>query len=66
MFGWGNGAGYGAGPNVGGGAGGWIPYAESAGVQDGFNQAAVMNGINNLTNTVSNGFANAEVSRCNA
>lgn len=35
-------------------------------VQQGFDQQAVMNGLNGLTTTVSNGFANAEVSRCNA
>ncbi len=34
-------------------------------VQRGFDQSAVMNGMNNLTTAVSNGFANAEVSRCN-
>lgn len=35
-------------------------------VQRGFDQQAVMGGINGLTNAISNGFANAEVSRCNA
>lgn len=34
-------------------------------VQSGFDQQAVMNGLGNLSNSVSNGFANAEVSRCN-
>ena len=34
-------------------------------VQRGFDQSAVMAGMNNLTTAVSNGFANAEVSRCN-
>lgn len=34
-------------------------------VQRGFDQQAVMGGINGLTTAVSNGFANAEVSRCN-
>lgn len=34
-------------------------------VQRGFDQSAVMGGINGLTTAVSNGFANAEVSRCN-
>lgn len=34
-------------------------------VQRGFDQSAVMNGIGSLTTAVSNGFANAEVSRCN-
>lgn len=36
------------------------------GVQQGFDQAAVMSGINGLSTTVANGFGNAEVSRCNA
>lgn len=35
-------------------------------LQRGFDQSAVMNGINGLTTAVSTGFANAEVSRCNA
>lgn len=35
-------------------------------MQRGFDQQAVMNGVNGLTSAVSNGFANAEVSRCNA
>lgn len=34
-------------------------------VQRGFDQSAVMSGINELTTAVSNGFANAEISRCN-
>lgn len=34
-------------------------------VQRGFDQSAVMNGITGLTSQVSNGFANAEISRCN-
>jgi hypothetical protein len=34
-------------------------------IQRGFDQQSVMNGINGLTTAVSNGFANAEVSRCN-
>lgn len=37
----------------------------NADVQRGFDQQSVMSGINGLTATVSNGFANAEVSRCN-
>lgn len=36
------------------------------GVQQGFDQAAIMSGINGLTTSVANGFSNAEVSRCNA
>lgn len=35
-------------------------------IQRGFDQQSVMNGLNGLTSAVSNGFANAEVSRCNA
>lgn len=34
-------------------------------MQRGFDQTAVMSGINGLTSAVANGFANAEVSRCN-
>lgn len=34
-------------------------------LQRGFDQTAVMSGINGLTTAVSNGFANAEISRCN-
>ena len=40
-------------------------YAVQNDVQRGFDQTAVMSGINGLTTAVSNGFANAEVSRCN-
>ena len=40
--------------------GGYNPY-----VQQGFDQASVMNGINGITSAVSNGFANAEISRAN-
>lgn len=35
-------------------------------VQRGFDQSAVISGINGLTTAVNNGFANAEVSRCNS
>lgn len=45
--------------------GGARPYAVENDVQRGFDQSAVMGGINGLTTAVSNGFANAEVSRCN-
>lgn len=61
--GWGNG--------FGGGYGGpmW-PYMMSNNtnndVQRGFDQSAIMNGISGINTTVANGFANAEVSRCNA
>ena len=53
--GWGNGY----------GNGGGAPYVAND-VQRGFDQSAVMNGLNGLTSAVSTGFANAEVSRCNA
>lgn len=49
--GWGNGNGYGQ---------------QSSDVQRGFDQQAVMGGINGVATAVSNGFANAEVSRCNS
>lgn len=56
--GWGN--------NGFGGNGGYAPYATVNDVQSGFDQAAVISGINGITNAVSNGFANAEISRANA
>lgn len=34
-------------------------------VQQGFDQQTIMNSLNNLATSTSNGFANAEVSRCN-
>ena len=60
--GWGNG--------FGGGNGGAIPFMMNGlntnnDVQRGFDQQTLVAGIGNLTNAVSNGFANAEVSRCN-
>lgn len=54
--GWGNGW-------NGGGNGG--SFATQCDVQNGFDQAAVMSGINGITNAISNGFANAEISRAN-
>ena len=61
--GWGNGFGF-------GGGGGMFPYMMSnttqSDVQRGFDQSAIMNGITGIGTTISNGFANAEVSRCNA
>lgn len=54
MGGWGNGfGGYG---NNGG-------YAD---MQRGFDQQSVMGGINGINSALANGFANAEVSRCNS
>lgn len=55
--GWGNG--------FGGNNGGVMPMVYNDAVQSGFDQAAIMGGINGLNTTVANGFANAEVSRCN-
>ena len=51
------------GANGNGGSNG--TYAVQSDVQRGFDQSAVMSGINGLTTAVSNGFANAEISRCN-
>ena len=59
--GWGNGFGF------GGGMGGMMPWMIGQNdVQRGFDQSAIMNGITGIGTTVSNGFANAEISRCNA
>lgn len=55
MFGWGNGFG----GNYGGGNGGY------ATVQRGFDQAALTNGIGQLQNAVTNGFAQTEISANN-
>lgn len=57
MGGWGN-NGYGYGGN--GGA------AVNADVQRGFDQSAVISGINGITAALNTGFSNAEISRCNA
>lgn len=51
---------------AGNGAGPMILNNAANDVQRGFDQQSVMNGITGLTSAVSNGFANAEVSRCNA
>lgn len=56
--GWGNGFG---GGNYGSGG---VPYMVND-VQRGFDQSAVMNGIAGVQTSLSNGFANAEVSQCN-
>lgn len=59
--GWGNGFGMG---------GGMVPWMMNANtntdVQRGFDQSAVMGALNGINTAVSNGFANAEISRCNA
>lgn len=65
MGNWGN-----NGNNNGNGNVAYVPYAAGgfggqSFVQQGFDQAAIMGGINGIQNTVANGFANAEVSRCN-
>lgn len=58
--------------NWGGGFGGGaqMPYilsnSTNTDIQRGFDQQALMGGIGTLNTTVANGFANAEVSRCNA
>lgn len=63
IFGWGNnGNGFGGGN---GGNAGWV-YDINANTNRGFDQSAVMNGINGLNAAVTNGFANAEVGRCNS
>lgn len=55
-------AGNGWGGNYGGGAGGALPFMNTNNdVQRGFDQAAIMGGINGITA----GLAGAEVSRCN-
>ena len=60
MGGWGNNG------NNNGGNVAYIPYgAGYNGVQQGFDQAAIMGGLNGIQSAVSNGFATAEVSRCN-
>ena len=48
-----------------GGYGGGNGAVLNGDIQRGFDQSAVMNSINGLGTAVSNGFANAEVSRCN-
>ena len=55
--GWGNGGGY--------GGGGAMPYVVNNDVQRGFDQSAIMNGLNGLSTAVTSGFANAEISRAN-
>lgn len=51
-----------------GGGNGSMPYVLNTdnSVQRGFDQSAIMNGINGITSAVTNGFANAEISRGNA
>lgn len=47
------------------GNGGGMPYMQND-MQRGFDQQTVMGGINGINAAVANGFANAEVSRCNS
>ena len=62
--GWGNGFGF------GGGMGGMMPWMlgtqQNSDVQRGFDQSAIMGSLNGITSAISNGFANAEISSCNA
>lgn len=54
------------GNGFGNGGGGAMPYVINNDVQRGFDQSAIMNGITGLGTATTNGFANAEISRCNA
>lgn len=59
MGGWGN-------NNGNGGGSGFMAYPMMGNtVQNGFDQAAVMAGLNGISSGMATGFANAEVSRCN-
>lgn len=58
MGGWGNGYGY--------GGGGGTVNAVNADVQRGFDQSAIINGLNGVSTAINTGFAGAEISRCNA
>lgn len=53
------------GNGFGGNGGGAMPYVINNDVQRGFDQSAIMGGITGLSSTMTNGFANAEISRCN-
>ena len=60
--------------NWGGGGfgygGGSMPYflnnTTNTDIQRGFDQQAIMTGLNGINTTVANGFSNAEISRCNS
>ena len=45
----------------------YVPYMMSAGndIRQGFDQSAIMGGLNGITSALNTGFSNAEVSRCN-
>lgn len=66
--GWG-GRGFGYGGNNGGGNDGVaamaIPYMYNNGVQQGFDQSAIMTALNNLNTAIANGFAAMSVDSCN-
>ena len=65
---WG-GRGFGYGGNGGGGNDGVaamaIPYMYNNGVQQGFDQSAIMTALNNLNTAIANGFAAMSVDSCN-
>lgn len=67
LFGGWGGRGYGAGGNGGGDsiAAMTMPYIYGNGVQQGFDQSAVMTALNNLNTAIANGFAAASVDSCN-
>jgi hypothetical protein len=54
------------GAGFGNGYGANLGLSVAADVQRGFDQSAVINGINGIQTSLNNGFSNAEVSRCNA
>lgn len=61
MGGW-NGNGWNGGGYGNGGGTGYI----TADIQRGFDQSALVGGLSGISSAINNGFANAEVSRCNA
>lgn len=69
IFGGGWGRGWGAGNGGNGGtdsvAAMAMPYMYSTGIQQGFDQSAVMTALNNLNTAVANGFAGMAVDSCN-
>lgn len=64
-----NGRGFGGFGGYGGGMMPMMPWVTSTttqnDVQRGFDQSAIISGLNGITSAVSNGFSNAEISRCN-
>ena len=64
VFGGFGGNGFGWGGNNGNNCGNMM-YDINANTNRGFDQLAVTTGINDLQNAISNGFANADVNRCN-